>query len=173
MRRTAGIALPLACMAIPAAAHAPVGSDAAACVDGGPAIRVDILGLKDRTGRLKLELYPANDDDFLKDDTVLKRQGRFFHRVWASPPASGPVAMCIRTPGAGRYALLFTHDRDGRNKFHFWQDGVGVPGNRRLGRSRPRLADAQVYLSGGVTQLTIRAQYLRGFSGFAPYEPTD
>lgn len=33
----------------------------------GPSLLVDVAGLKDRRGRLKLELYPANDDDFLQD----------------------------------------------------------------------------------------------------------
>lgn len=160
-------------VAAPAAAQGVLGEDAAACVNGGPAIRVNVMGLKDRTGRLKLELYPATEDDFLKDDTILRREGKFFRRVWARTPATGPVALCIRAPGAGRYALLFTHDRDGRNKFDFWQDGAGFPSNRRLGRSRPKLAEAIVNVGGGTLVVDIRAQYLRGLSGFAPYEPRD
>ncbi|KAK0359375.1 hypothetical protein LTR94_031578, partial [Friedmanniomyces endolithicus] len=78
-------------VATPAAAQS-IGSDAAACNNGqGPAIRVNVVGLKDRTGRLKLELYPANDDDFLKDDRDLRAEGKFFRRVWADMPASGAV----------------------------------------------------------------------------------
>lgn len=158
----------------PAVAQRPVlVGEAGACLRGGPAIRVNIQGLKDRSGRLKLELYPANEDDFLKDDTILKREGKYFHRVWAQTPASGDVAMCIQAPQPGRYALLFTHDRDGRNKFNFWQDGAGFPSNRKLGRSRPKLEEAAIQIGGGVTTVTIRAQYLQGLSGFSPMKSRD
>jgi uncharacterized protein (DUF2141 family) len=160
--------------ATPAPAQSVLGEDAVACNGGnGAAIRVYVAGLKDRIGRLKLELYPANEEDFLKDDTKLVREGKFFRRIWATTPANGSVVMCIRAPRPGRYALLFTHDRDGKNKFNFWRDGVGFPSNRKLGRSRPKWEEATINLGGGVTRVTIRAQYLRGFSGFAPYDPND
>lgn len=164
-------AFALALAATPATAQPVLGEDAAACSGGsGSAIRVNVTGLKDRSGRLKLELYPANEDDFLKDDRDLKKEGKFFRRVWAQTPASGAVAMCIKAPSAGRYALLFTHDRDGKNKFNFWQDGAGFPSNRRLGRSRPKLQEALVNVGAGVTTVNIHTQYLRGVSGFAPYK---
>ncbi|MEP9401361.1 DUF2141 domain-containing protein [Sphingomonas silueang] len=156
--------------ALPAAAQS-IGSDAAACNGGqGPAIRVNVTGLKDRTGRLKLELYPANEADFLKDDRDLKAEGKFFRRVWAPMPASGAVQLCIKAPAAGRYALLFTHDRDGRNKFNFMRDGAGFVGTDRIGRARPKLAQAIVNVGAGVTTVSVRAQYLRGFGGFGPLD---
>jgi hypothetical protein len=39
--------------------------------ESGPAFVVDMIGLKDRAGKLKLEVYPATDADFLADDNVL------------------------------------------------------------------------------------------------------
>lgn len=161
-----------AASASPAFAQAEVlGSDRQACsAQAGPAIRVNVTGLKDRTGRLKLELYPANDDDFLKDDRDLVKQGKVFRRVWADTPPSGTVSLCIRAPRPGRYALLFTHDRDGRNKFDFWKDGAGFPSNQRLGRSRPNLSQAVIEVGNGVTTTNIRAQYLKGLGGFGPLE---
>lgn len=152
----------------PAAAQTVIGSDAAACAGGGPAIRANISGLRDRTGRLKLELYPANDADFLKDDRDLESEGKFFRRVWADTPASGAIAMCIRAPRPGRYALLVTHDRDGKNKFNFWRDGAGMPSNESLGRSRPALSQAVITVPAGVVTTNIRMQYMRGLGGFRP-----
>ncbi len=167
----AGAAMFAAIPAVAPAAAQTIGSDAAACNGGqGPAIRVTVTGLKDRTGRLKLELYPANEGDFLKDDRDLRAEGKFFRRVWADMPASGPVQICIRAPSPGRYALLFTHDRDNRNKFNFMRDGAGFPGPAKLGRARPKLAQAVIAVSAGVTTTTIRAQYLRGLGGFAPLD---
>jgi uncharacterized protein (DUF2141 family) len=152
-----------------AAQSGVIGSDADACISGrGPAIRVNVTGLKDREGRLKLELYPANEEDFLKDDRDLVKEGKFFRRVWADTPASGPVSMCIRAPAPGRYALLFTHDRDGKNKFNFWKDGAGFPSNQKLGRSRPAVDQALITVGPRVTTVSIQAQYLRGLSGFGP-----
>ena len=159
--------LALACGAAPASATV-LGSDAAACAGGGPAVLVTVVGLKDRQGELKLELYPATEQDFLKDDRDLIRQGKLFRRVRAPTPATGGVAMCIRVPHPGRYALLFTHNRDGRNKFSIWSDGAGFASNQRLGRSRPKVRQAIIDVPAGVATVTIRAQYLRGLSGFGP-----
>ncbi len=145
------------------------GQDAAACAEGdGPAIQASITGLKDRSGRTKLELYPATEDDFLKDDTRLLAEGKTFRRVWAAVPPSGPVVMCIKVPKPGRYALFFTHDRDGKNKFNFWRDGGGVPSNVRIGAARPKLGTATIDVGAGITATTIRVQYLRGLSGLGP-----
>jgi uncharacterized protein (DUF2141 family) len=173
MKRIIALALAFLAGATPLAAPARaavLGSDAPACTTGeGPAILAHIEGLKDRSGNLKLELYPANDQDFLKDDRDLIKEGKFFRRVRIATPQSGPVAMCIRVPAPGRYALLFTHDRDERNKFNFWEDGAGFPSNEKLGRSRPKLNQAVIDVPRGVVSTTIRAQYLRGLiAGFGP-----
>lgn len=152
-----------------AAALPVLGGDAAACTGGqGPAVLAQIVGLKDRQGELKLELYPANEQDFLKDDRDLIRAGKLFRRIRVPVPPQGPVALCIRVPRPGRYAVLFTHNRDGRNKFSIWSDGAGFASNQKLGRSRPKLAQAVVDVPAGVLRVTMRAQYLRGLSGFGP-----
>lgn len=146
-----------------------LGPEAAACAPGGgPAIQANIIGLKDRSGELKLELYPDNEQDFLKDDRDLLKAGKLFRRVRVPTPAAGPISLCMRLPHPGRYALLFTHNRDGKNKFSFWSDGAGFPSNVRLGRSRPKVAQAEINVGEGVTVTTIRAQYLRGLGGFGP-----
>lgn len=156
------------------AAAAPVrsqvlGQDASACASGGgPAILAVLGGLKDRKGVLKLELYPANEIDFLAPDKKLLAAGKVFRRVRVDIPQSGNVEVCIRVPHAGRYALLAVHDRDGKNKFNFFSDGAGFPSNSRLGMSRPKLAQAVIDVGAGVTSTAIRLQYLRGLGGFSP-----
>ncbi|MEG3177888.1 DUF2141 domain-containing protein [Sphingomonas sp. RB3P16] len=166
----AGVAALLAASLLPTMASAAqvLGSDAAACSAGGPAIRVNVEGLKDRTGELKLELYPATEADFLKDDRDLIKEGKFFRRVRLPTPQTGPISLCIRVPTPGPYALLFTHNRDGKNKFNFWADGAGFASNVKLGRTRPKLDMARIVVPEGVVTTTIRAQYLRGLGGFSP-----
>lgn len=159
----------LALVATPAALRAQIDPVEGSCaLVSGPMVRVNITGLKDRSGRLKLELYPDNETDFLRDDTSLKQENKQFRRVWAQIPASGPVAICIRAPSAGVWALLVTHDRDGRNKFNFWQDGAGFAGSGKLGRSRPKLRQALIRVPESGGQIGVRMQYLKGLGGFGP-----
>ena len=162
----AALVAAVALWSAPASAQA-IG-DAAACSGHGPAIRVNVLGLRDRTGEIKLELYPPNGTDFLRDDRDLLREGKFFRRVRVATPQNGAVQMCIAVPTPGRYALLVTHNRDGRNKFSIWNDGAGFPSNQRLGRSRPNVDQALINVPAGVVTTNIVVQYLRGLGGFGP-----
>lgn len=159
-------------MIIPAllAAGQLLGTDGASCGAGGqgPAIQATVTGMRDRAGNLKLELFPATEADWLKDDRDLIRQGKVFRRVRVATPKTGPVQLCIRAPRPGLYALFFTHDRDGKNKFNLWTDGMGVVGAVKMGRARPRVTQAIVDVGPGGTSVTLRTQYLRGFSGFGP-----
>lgn len=163
------IATALALIA-PVTAHAQtLRGEAAACAPGGgPAIRANITGLKDRIGWLQLELYPATQADFLRNHSKLIAEGKTFRRVRARVPATGAVEMCIRVPRRGRYALVFTHDRDNRSKFNFLTDGVGLPGPGKLRRTRPTVDQAVITVGSGVATANIRVQYLRGIRGFAP-----
>ena len=47
----------------------------------------------------------------------------------------------MRVPAPGRYALLFTHNRDGKNKFNFWADGAGFASQRASSAGRGRSSD--------------------------------
>jgi len=161
-------ALPMAAAPLTAPAQT-IGEDGAICnARRGPAIQANIMGLKDRAGEVKLELYPANENDFLRDDYLLEQEHKLFRRVTALTPKTGAVSLCIKVPAPGRYAILFTHNRDGKSKFDFWTDGAGFPSSERLGRSRPKLRQAIIDVGPGITTTSIRAQYLRGFSGFGP-----
>jgi uncharacterized protein (DUF2141 family) len=144
-----------------------IGEDAATCKSGrGPAIQVNVEGLKDRVGEVWLELYPATQD-YLRPDMDLVAEGKTFRRTRAHLPTGGSVEICVKVPRPGRYALMLRHNRVGRDKFSFWSDGAGVPGNRSLGRSKPTLDQATVDVGPGIRSVSIKVQYLRGF-GFAP-----
>ncbi|MEH3158133.1 MAG: DUF2141 domain-containing protein [Sphingomonas taxi] len=161
---------PLLLLLAPPLPAETLGEDAASCRAGrGPAIQVDVQGLKDRTGEIWLELYPGTEADFLRDDTDLVKEGKTFRRTRARLPADGDASICVRVPRPGRYALLLRHNRTGKDKFSFWKDGVGFPGNHAIGRSKPPFAQAVVDAGSGITAVPIRMQYLRGLSGFTPH----
>lgn len=135
--------------------------------ESGPAFEVAVEGLKDRTGRLKLEVYPDNDKDFLADDNVLVSAGKTFRRVEEPIPQSGPVRMCVRVPGPGRYSVSLLHDRNDDRKFNWRIDGIGFAGNPRLGWSKPRAAAASAEAGNRPTPIAIVLNYRRGL-GVAP-----
>ena len=139
--------------------------------EAGPAALVTVVGLKDRAGLLRTELYPDNDDDFLQSDKVLVRAGKLFHRVEIALPPSGPMQVCIRLPAAGSYTLSVLHDRDSNRKFGFSTDGVGFPGNAKLGLSKPKAAQTRFVAGAGITTMTVRLNYRRGLLGFGPLKP--
>jgi uncharacterized protein (DUF2141 family) len=136
--------------------------------ESGPAVLINVMGLKDRSGRLRAELYPANDDDFLEDDKILVRARKTFHRVEMTLPPSGPVQLCIRVPGPGPFALALLHDRDMNRKFGFSSDGFGFPGNPVLRLGRPKAASATFVAGKGITEIDIRMNYRRGLLSFGP-----
>ncbi|MEY2942947.1 MAG: hypothetical protein RLY97_961 [Pseudomonadota bacterium] len=170
----AGLALamlaPLTVLAkVPLASSQELGKAEGRCRDGeqGPAILVEASGLKDRKGLMKLEVYPANDDDFLQDDNILLNAGKVFRRVEQDLPDSGPVVLCVRVPTAGAYAIVLLHDRDSNHKFGWWGDGAGLSGNPKLGLKKPRAALATINAGNGLTRTAIVLNYRHGL-GIAP-----
>ncbi len=135
----------------------------------GPAFMITVVGLKDRGGTMKAELYPANDSDFLADDNVLVNARKTFRRVVIDVPATGTVQLCIRAPTPGAYGLSLLHDRDGNRKFGLSIDGVGFGSNpASLGPFKPKIAIGRVVAGAGVTPVTVRMLYRHGLFSFGP-----
>lgn len=161
-----GAALVATCLANAGAVATPPHGP---CAPGaGPQLTVHVHGLRDDMGRLKLELYPANEQDFLRNGSELMREGKMFRRVWSSTPQGADAKLCIAAPSPGRYALVLVHARDNKDKFNLWSDGVGVVGSERLGRSKPKLAQALVNVRPEGATVQVRAQYMQGLGGFGP-----
>ncbi|WP_168555082.1 DUF2141 domain-containing protein [Novosphingobium sp. SG720] len=175
MRALAALAttvLALGLISITCAASAPTQIDAqhpeSCAMQNGPGFLVKVDGLKDRSGRLVAQLYPAAPDDFLKGEDDLRREGKVFRRTITLPNPRGPSVVCIDAPGPGRFALVVIHDRDGKFKFDIWSDGLALIGNSRLGRRRPAVAEATVTATATRQTLEMHMQYMRGLSGFGP-----
>lgn len=134
--------------------------------ESGPSLIVTLVGMKDRAGNLKAELYPANDTDFLADDNILINAGKTFRRVVVDVPQSGPVQLCIRAPAAGIYGLTVLHDRDKDRKFNLSRstgDGIGFGGNpKSQGPFKPKIAIARVTVGNGPTPVNIILLYRTG-----------
>jgi uncharacterized protein (DUF2141 family) len=165
------LALPLLLAAGPALKSSPdLGKAEGRCRPGesGPALLVEAVGMKDRTGQMKLEIYPGNDQDFLADDNVLIASGKTFRRVEVPTPQSGPVVLCVRIPGPGTYAVSVLHDRNMDRRFQWKVDGIGFSANPKLGWSKPKAHASRVVVnSGGVSKISVVMNYKSGL-GVAP-----
>ncbi|MCU6453410.1 DUF2141 domain-containing protein [Sphingomonas sp. A2-49] len=159
-------AMPVAMVTAQVVSNLELGKVAAACRPGepGPAFLVDVVGLRDRTGLLKLEVYPPTDEDFLADDSHLIAAGKPFRRVETAAPTAGSVRLCVRLPRAGRYAVSLLHDRNRDHRFNLSLDGIGFAGNPRLGWSKPKAAAASAEAGGGLTPLRIVVNYRHGLA---------
>ena len=137
------------------------------CATSEPGVRMTVSGLRDQSGRLKLELYPANENDFLANDTELLRAGKVFRRVVTAVPShTRAVTLCVNVPRPGRYAVFVVHKRSGNRSFSIDDDGVSLPGSEHIGRTRPPFEQAIVTVGDDVTTVAAPMQYRRGLAGF-------
>ncbi len=164
------MALPLPAMAQPLRSTPDLGKAEAQCRPGeaGPAFMVDVAGLKDRQGKLKLEVYPANDTDFLADDNVLINAGKTFRRVELAVPADPVPRLCVRLPDPGTYAITVLHDRNADRKFNFTLDGIGFSANPKLGLSKPKSRAVAITAGSTLTPVRVVMNYRTGLLSFGP-----
>jgi uncharacterized protein (DUF2141 family) len=164
------LATALVFLAAPALAQSePLGPDAAACRPGSgkDAVLLVVDGFKSRDGTLRVELWPGNDKDFLRDHHQLVAEGKTYHRVTVPVPASGPAKVCVPLPGAGTFALGAFHSPDGVRKFNFREDGATFTRNPKVGLSKPKAADVAMAFGPGLNTSSVTLNYLRGL-GFKP-----
>jgi uncharacterized protein (DUF2141 family) len=169
-RRSAALMLDLFIMLAAIASSSELGTAEGRCrfPETGPAILVDVAGLKDRSGTLVVEIYPDNDADFLKDDNLLVEEGKTFRRAARPVPGNGRAQLCVRVPRPGRYALSVVHDRDGKRAFNLSSDGIGFGGNPRLGWSKPPADHASILVGSAPVEATVVMNYRKGLLGFGP-----
>lgn len=156
-------------MAQSAAAQDILGPDAAACQPGSgrDALLLTVLGFKSQQGTLRVELWPGEEGDFLRNHNELLKEGKAYHRVTVPVPADGKAVVCVPLPGPGLYALGAFHSPAGVRKFNFRQDGATFTRNPKIGISRPKAAEVAVAYGAGLNTVTVTLNYLKGF-GFRP-----
>jgi uncharacterized protein (DUF2141 family) len=134
-----------------------IANDMSKCAPGkGPAVRVQITGLRSASGNLFVRIYRANSRDWLKAK-------RYLSRIDARPRA-GTVTVCVPVPEAGRYAIAVQHDINGNRETDFSTDGAAMSNNPEIGSflgvPRPPSVDKAAFSAGsGITSLTVDMRY--------------
>jgi uncharacterized protein (DUF2141 family) len=155
----------------PAQAADVLGPDAAACAPGSgkDAVLLTIDGFKNREGTLRVELWPGNDADFMRNHHELVAEGKAYQRVTVPVPASGNARVCVPLPGPGTYALGVFHSPQGVRKFNYRDDGATFTRNPKVGifNQKPKAADVAMRFNPGLSESEVTLNYLRGL-GFGP-----
>jgi uncharacterized protein (DUF2141 family) len=134
-------------------------NDPGLCAPGkGPAVRVEVQGLKSGEGNLFVRAYPATSRDWLASK-------RYVMRIDARPQRGG-VSVCVPLPAPGDYAIAVQHDANGNRKTDLSVDGAGMSNNpvvrKVLGLvPRPPSVDKVRFTAGpGITRMAITVRYL-------------
>jgi uncharacterized protein (DUF2141 family) len=133
-------------------------NDMSRCAAGaGPAVRIDVSGLKSADGLLIVRAYRANEADWLKGK-------KYFAKIH-EPARAGAMSICVPVPRAGAdYAIVVQHDVNGDYATSFSVDGAGMSNNpvikTFLGIPRPPAVEAAAFPVGsGVTRIAIAMRY--------------
>jgi uncharacterized protein (DUF2141 family) len=128
----------------------------------GTAALATVHGFRDRKGKLRIAIYPANEEDFLAS-------GRYVQRLDVPMTEAGEMTVCAPVPAAGDYIVVALHDRDSNGKLGPFKDGAGFSRNPKLALAKPKVETVEVRLD-GVTPLRIELNYLQGLKPM-PWRP--
>ncbi|NCP11739.1 MAG: DUF2141 domain-containing protein [Sphingomonadales bacterium] len=155
-------ALGVAALAVPVAANAVIlGPAAATCASGERGVLVTVAGLKQRSGKVRVQLYAAKSN-FLD-------KGVWLERVDVAVPASGNVDVCVPVETAGNYVVSVRHDLNGNGKSDR-KDGGGFSGNPdvKLGdliaKRKPSLSATTFRVGNSTAKIRVVLNYVQGLS---------
>ncbi len=156
------IAAATVALAIPAVANAVIlGPDAATCTNGNRGVIVNVTGFKQRTGKVRIQLYAAQS-------TFLDK-GVWLQRVDVAVPSSGAAAICVPVSSPGKYVVSVRHDLNGNGKSDR-QDGGGFSGNPDvkltdlIRKRKPSLSETSFSVGESTTRINVVLNYVRGLS---------
>ena len=133
-----------------------ISNDLSRCAEGkGPAVLVSVRGVKESTGRVRVQSYPATGSAWLA-------KSRWIHRV-ESRANAGNMTFCLPVPTAGKYGIAVRHDRNANGKTDISQDGGGFSNNPSiniLNLGKPSVSKVAFQAGPGVTRISINLKYL-------------
>ncbi|MGD9811029.1 MAG: DUF2141 domain-containing protein [Sphingobium sp.] len=150
--------------AAPASAAA-IGPDADVCARGdSPSVLVRIPAFKERTGKLRVQIYGSNPAEFLA-------KGQWLKRIDLPITPSGPMNVCVALPRTGHFAVAVRHDLNGDGKSG-WNDGGGFSRNPDISlfELKPNYKKVVIEVGNGTKALDVYLNYRQGLA-IRPLKP--
>jgi len=144
-------------MAAPASAQAfqqELRHSAAPCRGDGPAVMINLTGIRGSTGLVRVQLYRGIPDDWLE-------RGRWLNRI-ELPAREGAMAICMPVPAAGDYAIAIRHDVNGNGSTDIRTDGGAMSNNPSINifnLGRPSINRTKFSIGRQVLPMTINMRY--------------
>ncbi len=146
----------LAAFSTAAFAGSTITNDLSKCGAGkGPAIKVNVSGIKSGTGKIRLQNYPGTSSAWLA-------KGRWLQRIETGARA-GSMSFCVPVAAAGTYAIAVRHDTNGNGKTDISKDGGGMSNNPSiniLNLGKPSVSKVAFKVGTGVTTININLKYM-------------
>ena len=144
-------------LAAPASAQAfqqEIRHNVALCRGDGPAVMINLTGVRASSGTMRVQLYRGTADDWLE-------RGRWLNRI-EIPAREGAMAICMPVPAAGDYAIAIRHDVNGNNRTDIRTDGGGMSNNPSINifnLGRPSINRTKFSIGRQVLPMTINMRY--------------
>ena len=157
---SAAMAMAAMALSVPGAAQAGyrqnIGNDMAKCAAGaGPAVRVTVNGVKNSSGRVRVQSYRGTEADWLE-------KGRWINRIEA-PARAGQMTFCVPVPASGTYGIAVRHDMNGNGKTDLSKDGGGMSNNPSINifnLGKPSYKKTAFSVQNGVKSIAIEMKYM-------------
>jgi uncharacterized protein (DUF2141 family) len=150
------LAVGLSGAAVPAHAQyaEKISNDPSRCEGPGPAVRVNVTGIKSARGNMRVQIYRALRSDWLEKD-------RWMYRIEA-PARQGSMVFCLPVPRAGSYAIAIRHDANDNDDTDIFADGGGMSNNPSVNifnLGRPSHTRTAFEVGNAVRSIDIRMRY--------------
>ena len=128
------------------------------CRQGGkPAVLVRVNGLKNGSGKVRVQAYGPGASKYL-------RKGGWAGRVDVPLNGRRSVEICLPLPAAGAYSVAVRHDSNA-NKKSDWNDGAAFSRNPKLTLvGRPSFGETAVRVGNAPTRISVVLNYRSGLS---------
>ena len=152
-------ALSIAILSLSAPAHAggqKIGNDLNKCRNGnGPAVLVNISGVKAASGKIRVQSYRGTKAEWLK-------KGAWINRIEA-PAKNNNMTFCVPVPSSGMYGIAVRHDVNGNGKTDISKDGGGMSNNPSINifnLGKPSYKKTKFAVGDEVKSISIKMKYL-------------
>lgn len=126
-------------------------------IGGKPAVLVTVAGLKNGSGKVRVQAYGPGARNHLA-------KGRWAGRVDVPLGGRRALDVCLPLPAAGTYSVAVRHDANANRKSD-WNDGAGFSRNPRLSlTAKPSFAETAVRVGGEPARIRVVLNYRQGLS---------